>query len=69
MPEHAETSIDCTAETNDPTDVALEIALESARDDRVCELIREALQYRECVAHEASDAEVREAVPACGGEN
>ena len=67
MPEHAETSTDRTAETNDPTDVALEIALESARDPRVCELIREALQYRECITHEASDEEVRDAVPACGG--
>ena len=63
MAAHNETSNDCTAETNDPTDVALEIALESARDDRVCELIREALQYRECVAHEATDAEVAEAIP------
>lgn len=69
MAVHNEASNDCTAETNDAVDVALEIALESARDDRVCELIREALQYRECVAQEASDADVREAVPACGGEN
>ena len=69
MPARTEIPDDCTAETNDPTDVALEIALESARADRVRELIRQAQQYRECLRHEASDEEVREAVPACGGDD
>ena len=69
MAAHNETSNGCTAEGNEPVDVALAIALESARDDRVRELIREAQQYRECIGHEASDAEVREAVPACGGDD
>lgn len=73
MAAHTETSNDCTAETNDAVDVALEIALESARDPRVCELIREAQQFRECAAYEATDTEVRRAIPetqpACGGEN
>ncbi len=62
MPEHAEIQTDGSADTNDPVDVALEIALEAARDNRVREHIREAQQHRERVAHEASDAEVRTAV-------
>ncbi len=63
MPEHAEIQTDGSADTNDPVDVALEIALEAARDNRVREHIREAQQHRERVAHEATDAEVRSAVP------
>ncbi len=62
MPEHAEIQTDGSADTNDPVDVALEIALEAARDNRVREHIREAQQHRERVTHEASDAEVRTAV-------
>jgi len=45
MPEHAELQTERT-EPNEPVDIALEVALEDARDNRVRELIREAQQHR-----------------------
>lgn len=68
MSAHEGSSTDCNAELNDPVDVALAIALDDADHKRVRELIREAQQYRECLGHQATDAEVRDAVPARGGD-
>jgi len=67
MPEHAEIQTDGTDAPNEPVDVALEIALEAASDNRVREHIREAQQHRERVAHEATDTEVANAVPETAG--
>ena len=71
MPDHADKSIGSTDEPNEPVDVALEIALRCARDDRVRELIRESMQHRQRVVADATDSEVSAAIPetlsACGG--